>query len=405
VRLAFSKGARGLEAIGPEIGVPIRPALAQRLPSARAIIDRLGEVQCEPKYDGFRLQLHRDGQRVWAFSRRLEDVTASFPDLVASLLRQLKSPRAIIEGEALGYNAKTGAFLPFQETMTRKRKKEIAEASGRNPLRLCSFDLLYAGRESYLPRPQRERTRRLGELLASKPDDAITVTETHLTADAADLDRYFNAMIRRGLEGVVAKKPDAPYRAGARGYDWVKLKRSYQSQLRDTVDLVIVGYLRGRGKRTALGIGSLLGAVYDPARDRFRTVAKVGAGLSESAWRDLRARLDQRATAKKPANVDSMITPDVWVEPASVIEVLADEISRSPFHTAGKSGDEPGYALRFPRVVGVRPDKAAADATTEREIIDLYRLQREAGTRGTQAKRKSREKSRVISGASSRRRH
>jgi DNA ligase-1 len=283
----------------------------------------------------------------------------------------------IIEGEAVGYNAKTGKILPFQDTMSRKRKKQTAE--GRDSLRLFAFDLLYVDRENVMPRPQRVRSQRLSKLVVSKPGGAVTVNETHFTSDARDLDRYFNEMIRRGLEGIVAKKPDAPYQAGSRGYDWVKLKRSYQSELRDTVDLVIVGYLRGRGKRTALGIGSLLGAVYDPTRDRFRTVAKIGAGLTETAWLELRTRLDRRAAGKKPPNVDSLITPDVWVEPATVVEVLADEVTRSPFHTAGKTSNEPGYALRFPRVLSIRTDKGASDATTEREVRDLYRIQREGG--------------------------
>jgi DNA ligase-1 len=184
-------------------------------------------------------------------------------------------------------------------------------------------------------------------------------------------------MIRRGLEGVVAKRPDAPYRAGARGYQWVKLKRAYQSKLRDTVDVVLVGYLAGRGKRAALGIGSMLAAVYDPGTDRFRTVAKIGSGPSEREWKRLRTLLDEQATPTRPRQVDSIISPDVWVEPKLVVEVLADEITRSPLHTCGKSGEQPGYALRFPRMLdGVRTDKAPQDATSEQEIIALYRMQR-----------------------------
>jgi len=376
VRLAFAKGARGLATVGPELGVPVRPALAQRLPSARAIIDRLGEVQAEPKYDGFRLQLHRDGRRVWAFSRRLENVSEMFPDLVEGVLRQLKTTHAIIEGEAVVYDRRTGEFSPFQVTMTRKRKTRIAETAAQSPLRLFAFDLLYAGRDNYLPHPQRERSRRLRELVSGGPDDPIAVTDALTTHDAAELEAYFGAMIHRGLEGVVAKRPDAPYHAGGRGFDWVKLKRAYQSKMRDTVDLVLIGYLRGRGKRASLGIGSLLAAVYDPQHDRFRTVAKIGSGLSDAAWRGLRAQLDQRATRTKPSNVDSLITPDVWVEPTYVVEVLADEITRSPFHTCGKTDDHPGYALRFPRLIGLRADKAPADATTEREVVALYSMQR-----------------------------
>ena len=376
VCLAYNQGGRGLAAVSPEPGIPVRPALAQRLPSAQAIIARLGTVQLEPKYDGFRLQLHRDGSQVWAFSRRLENVTTMFPDLVGALRRQLGSRRGIIEGEAVVHNPETGEFLPFQVTMTRKRKTGIAEAVERYPLRLFAFDLLYAGRRSCLTWPQRRRSRELKRLIRGTSDAPIAVTETFSTSRAEQLEAYFEEMVHRGLEGVVAKRPDATYQAGARGYDWVKLKRAYQSRLRDTVDLVLVGYLLGRGRRAALGIGSLLAAVYDPPHDRFRTVAKIGSGLSERSWKDLRVRLDQDATRSRPPRVDSRITPDVWVTPRVVVEVLADEITRSPSHTCGKTASAPGFALRFPRVLGERADKSPEDATTQAEILRLHRLQR-----------------------------
>ncbi|MGZ3331124.1 MAG: ATP-dependent DNA ligase [Gemmatimonadaceae bacterium] len=377
VCLAFDKRTRSLTNLGPELGVPVRPALAQRLPSAAAIVGRLGKVQVEPKYDGFRLQLHRDGSRVWMFSRRLENVTSMFPDLAAALRKQLRMKRAIIEGEAIAHNPDTGEFQPFQVTMTRKRKTRLAEMANRYPLRLFAFDILYAGHHNCMTDSLRDRARRLRRELPFRNDSALAVTESIVTSDPKKLQAYFDDMIARGLEGIVAKRLDAPYQAGARGFDWVKLKRSYQSKLRDTVDVVLVGYLRGRGKRASLGIGSLVGAVYDPTHDRFRTVAKIGSGLTDAAWKQLRSRLDEDATHGKPARVDSLLEADVWVEPRYVVEVLADEITRSPFHTCGKSGQAPGYALRFPRLVsGVRTDKAATDATTQREIIDMYKQQR-----------------------------
>jgi DNA ligase 1 len=376
IGLAFERGARGLARVTPEIGIPVRPALAQRLPSAESIIQRLGTVQVEPKYDGFRLQLHRDGARVWAFSRRLENVTAMFPELGAAMRRQLRSRRAIIEGEAVGYDPDTGEFLPFQLTMTRKRKDGVAEAAKRHPVRLFAFDLLYAGRTSWIPRAQRDRSRRLAALLPFAAEDCLAVSESRLARQAPELQACFDEMIERGLEGIVAKRPEAPYQAGVRGYHWVKLKRAYQSKLRDTVDLVIVGYLRGRGRRASLGIGSLLGAVYDPRGDRFRTVAKIGSGLTDQAWKELRRRLDQSRLKSRPRQVDALLTPDVWVEPRHVVEVLADEITRSPTHTCGRTGEEPGYALRFPRVLSLRADRDPTDATTEREILTLYRQQR-----------------------------
>ena len=379
VRLAYAGGARALARVRPVVGVPVRPALAQRLPSAAAIIRRLGAVQAEPKYDGIRLQLHRQGDRIWIFSRRLENVTAMFPELAAAARRRLRARRAIIEGEAVVFDQKTKRFLPFQVTMTRKRKHGVAAAARDRPVRLFAFDVLYADGREYLTRTQAQRRRRLIALLSGGRDDSLLVTEALETDRPAELQAYFNIMLRRGLEGVVAKRPDAPYRAGARGFDWVKLKRSYQSKLRDTLDVVLIGYLTGRGKRAKLGIGSLLAAVYDPGQDRFRSVAKIGSGPSEAEWRALRTRLDRGATPNRPRRVDSRITPDVWVEPKLVVEVLADEITRSPNHTCGKSGAAPGYALRFPRMLdGVRADKAPEDATTEHEVLEMYRMQRTA---------------------------
>lgn len=376
VALAFEKGKRALVGIGPTVGIPVRPALAQRLPSSEEIVARLGRVQVEPKYDGFRLQLHREGRNVWAFSRRLEDVTAMFPELTAAALRQLTVARAILEGEALAYQPDTGEFLPFQVTMTRKRKLAVSEAAERYPLRFIAFDVLLAGQRNMLPVPQRVRSARLERLIRHREDAPLVVTERLVTDDPAKVQAYFEEMIHRGLEGIVAKRPDAPYRAGARGFDWVKLKRAYQSKLRDTIDVVVVGYLVGKGKRSTLGIGSLLAAVYDARHDRFRTVAKIGSGLRDEAWRSLRKILDADRVSRKPRNVDSQLTPDVWVTPRVVLEVLADEITRSPFHTCGKSGDESGYALRFPRVVhGVRTDKGPTDATTEQEVLSLFRQQ------------------------------
>lgn len=390
VRLAFRRGARGLARLAPKPGVPVRPARAQRLPSAEAIVRKLGTVLVEPKYDGFRLQLHRNGDRVWAFSRRLDDVSGMFPELTAAAKRQIKARRVIIDGEAIGYDPKTGRFLPFQVTMTRKRRHGIAEAVRQHPLHLCAFDLLYADGKNYMPRPQDERHRRLAAVVRAGRGPVL-VTEELRTDRPDEVQRCFEDMLARGLEGIVAKNPDAPYAAGARKYDWIKLKRAYQQKLRDTFDLVLVGYLVGRGKRARLGIGSLLAAVYDPVHDRFRTVAKIGSGADDRTWIKLRKLLDARATPAKPKRVDATITPDVWVEPHYVVEVLADEITRSPRHTCGATRAGTGYALRFPRILGgVRSDKGPEDATTEREVVAMFKMQRAVGATATRRGRASR---------------
>jgi DNA ligase-1 len=147
----------------------------------------------------------------------------------------------------------------------------------------------------------------------------------------------------------------------------------------DTVDLTVVGYYKGRGQRAEFGIGTLLGAVYDPGSDTFKPVARMGSGLTEEEMVKMKELLDGVALKKKPKSLDSVFEPepDVWCEPRYVVEVAADEVTRSPQHTCGREGDEPGYALRFPRIVGwVREDRRPEDATTVREIVELFRMQK-----------------------------
>jgi DNA ligase-1 len=182
--------------------------------------------------------------------------------------------------------------------------------------------------------------------------------------------------ISQGLEGVVVKRPDSPYQAGARNFNWVKLKRHTSGELNDTVDLVLLGYYYGKGKRAAFGVGALLAGVYDPDKDGFVTITKLGTGLSDAEWREIHKRADKLQFEHKPARVESILVPDVWLKPEVVVEVMADEITRSPRHTAGMSDGEPGYALRFPRIVSFREaDKRPEDATTVKEIAEMFAQQ------------------------------
>lgn len=375
-RLLLTEGAKALETVQPQVGKPIMVELAERLPSPEAIIKKVGRVEAEPKYDGLRLQLHKDNSRIRFFTRRLEDVTGMFPELARAAQRQIAAKRAIIDGEAVVYNPETGEFLPFQVTVRRKRKYGIEEMEARYPLRYFAFDLLYFDNTDITGKQLAYRRQKLEELIKRTPDDPIQVTPHITTQDPEELERFFQEYIERGLEGIVVKKPDAVYQAGKRSFNWVKLKRGYRAELRDTVDVVIVGYLVGKGKRAKFGIGSLLGAVYDHDNDRFRTVTKIGSGLTEEEWAEMKRLLDQNRTPVAPPRVDSLITPDVWTEPKYVVEVQADEITRSPHHTCGKVGKAPGYALRFPRVINFRWDKRPEDATTEEEILEMYKTQK-----------------------------
>jgi len=362
-------------ALDVRIGKPIHAQLAERLPSAEAIIAKMGTVVAQYKYDGLRAQIHKDGQRVTIFSRSLEDQSHMFPELIAGTLKQVRAERAILDAEALAYNATSEEFLPFQETTRRRRKHGIEALAEQLPLKAFVFDILYKDGASLLDTPLAERLKILEETL-HPADDTLMLTASHIVQDAHALTLLFDEAISKGLEGLVVKKLESRYEAGARNFNWVKLKRHSAGALNDTIDCVLLGYLYGRGKRAAFGAGSLLVGLYDPERDLFVTVTKIGTGLSDEQWRSIRERTKGLEVDHRPARVSSLIEPSVWVEPQLVLEVLADEITRSPTHTAGKVGDEPGYALRFPRLVSFRErDKKPEDATTVQELIELYHSQ------------------------------
>jgi len=374
--LLRTQGTAAVAAITIRPGNPVRPALAERLPDATAILARLGPCLVEPKFDGFRLQVHRAGEEVRIFSRNLEEMSAMFPE-VTEATRRLGAGDAIFEGEVLAYNPATEEFLPFQQTTRRRRKHGVGELAAELPLRLFVFDLLYVSGTDLTPLPYTERRKQLRNLLGETEERGVlAAAPAELVSEPEALERFFEQSISQGLEGIVAKKPDAPYQAGARNFNWVKLKRVSAGHIQDTVDCVILGYLYGRGKRAAFGVGALLVGVYDPERDEFATVTKIGTGLSDAEWRDVRERCDRITVEQRPARVTALITPSAWVEPQVVIEVLADEITRSPMHTCGMREGESGYALRFPRLVSFRDaDKRPEDATTVAEIMTLYAQQ------------------------------
>ncbi len=365
---------RAVAQLDVQVGKPIRPQLAERLPDAETIIKKMGLVDAEYKYDGLRTQIHKDGQLVSIFSRNMENMTQMFPEIVEGTRKQVQADSVILDAEALAYHPASEEFLPFQETSRRRRKHDIEAMASQMPLKAFVFDILYKDGVSLLEKPLVERMKILEETI--QPDDILMLTSHQIVRDAKTLSLLFEEAISKGLEGVVAKKLDSPYEAGARNFNWVKLKRHSAGALQDTIDCVLLGYIFGRGKRAALGAGALLVGVYDPKQDMFVTVSKIGTGLTDEEWRSIRERTKGLVVDHKPARVSSLIEPGVWLEPKIVVEVLADEITRSPIHTAGKVGDEPGYALRFPRLVAFREkDKRPEDATTVEELIEMYQRQ------------------------------
>lgn len=374
-RLIKSEGIEGIKKVAPHLFTPIIMMRAERLSSGEEIVKQIGLCAIEPKYDGFRLQIHykKKTGEVRLYSRNLEDVSYMYPDIIMGVQQEIEADEIIFEGEAIGYNPQTKIFLPFQETVQRKRKYDIEEKAKEIPLKLFVFELLCYNGTSYINETFTKRREILEKVIDKKntPEKQTTILAPHkLMEDATLIESTFDEAIGEGLEGIIAKKLDGTYRPGARGWNWIKFKRSYSSKIHDTVDCLVMGYDTGKGKRTDFGIGAFLVGVYDEKEECYKTVSKIGTGLTDLEWREMKTRCDALQTNKKPNEyiVDKTLEVDMWVTPGIVVEIKADEITQSPTHTAQ-------FALRFPRLVRFRDDKSKTDVTTSTEISDLYTKQ------------------------------
>ena len=357
-------------------GAPIRVMAAQRLSNAEEIIEKLGgHCSAEYKLDGERFQIHKDGDVINIFSRRLENITHMYPDAVKLTIDHIKVDQAIIEGEVVAYNPDNGEDMPFQTLMKRRRKYKIDEMMAKIPVRVYLFDCLYDGEDLTL-KPYLYRIERLDSIIDST--DEFKPVERLETNDPEELERFFQQSLADGTEGLIVKSTsdDSIYRAGARSWLWVKLKRSYQSKMQDHVDLAVVGAFYGRGRRAG-SYGALLVAAYDPLDNKYKTVCKVGTGFTDENLEAMPGRLDQYRSDSKPSNVDSMLEAEVWFDPIVVMEVLGDEITASPLHLAafGEIRKDAGLAIRFPRFTRWREDKSTDEVTRVGEILDMYNAQ------------------------------
>ena len=409
--IAYELKKGGIEAIRSmhiQVGVPIRPAAAERLENAAAIIEKIGPCVVQPKLDGFRLQVHVDMRHekpiIRFFSRNLLDMSNMFPEFV-EVCKKFPVKTFIADGEAIVYDPNTGSYLPFQETVKRKRKHGIEEIVSELPLQLNLFDLLYIDGKSLLYTEHHVR-RDLLETFYDQYMDHIGVAkksskveqlslfssgiqeetpeqlvqtlqiiqEIHVNT-AEELEHYFLKEISAGLEGVVVKKIDSLYQAGNRNFNWIKLKYQATSKLEDSIDVVILGYYPGKGKRAHFGIGAFLVGVYNESLNVFQTVAKIGTGLTDEEWIAMKKLCDQHKSLQKPKDIvcAKELYPSVWVEPLNVCEVIADEITISPLHTAGKSDSHLGFALRFPRFVRNRIDKSPFQTTSIKELMSMHK--------------------------------
>lgn len=375
-RILAEEGLDGLEEVHLRVGVPVRAMLCERLPTLDQVFGKMGRPALEYKYDGLRIQAHvRDG-RVQLFSRRLEDLTEQFPDLVEGIQAAFQGKEGVVEGEAVPVDVNTGAFLPFQAVSTRRGRKYGLEAAvEETPVRLLVFDCLYLDGDELLRQPYARRREALEGCI--QETEGVALAEVRITDSRAEAEAFFDEAVERGCEGVIAKDLASAYQAGSRGWQWIKYKRDYKAEMADTVDLVVVGAFAGRGRRAGT-YGALLMAAYDTAEDRFRTACKLGSGFDDATLLALPDRLDAHRIEARHARVDSELEADAWFEPAVVLEVLGAEITLSPTHTAGRGAlkEATGLAIRFPRFTGRwREDKKPRDATSVDELLSMYRSQ------------------------------
>ncbi|MHB8632411.1 MAG: ATP-dependent DNA ligase [Thermoplasmatota archaeon] len=373
-------GPKAVAKLGIRPGVPVRPMAAERAATLGEIFTRMqGEVGMEYKYDGLRLQAHipRSGSPIRFFSRRLEEVTPQYPDVARALEAHFRGRGCIVEGEAVAIDA-DGHLRPFQDVSRRRgRKADVEEVATEIPITLFLFDILADGDENVMGESHLERRQRL-EALCPK-DGPIRLSKLKVAKDVEGMELFFDEALEEGAEGIMCKDPRAPYKAGARGFAWIKFKADYDESLVDTLDLVAIGAFYGRGRRAGW-YGALLMAAYDPEAGRWESVCKLGTGFSDEVLKGLKGRFSALVSQERPAAVDGGLEPDVWFRPEIVMEVQAAELSLSPVHRAGwgRFREGAGLAARFPRFTGrFRDDKGPREATTVAELAGIYSLRRE----------------------------
>tara|TARA_B110000014_G_scaffold150682_1_gene105187 strand:- start:1599 stop:3311 length:1713 start_codon:yes stop_codon:yes gene_type:complete len=359
---------------------PIRPMLADRVKSEEEAVKRIGdEFAAEYKLDGERVQIHIQNNKVILFSRSLENITYYYPDIVEKISDIVNANDGIFEAEIVAINKNTGNFLPFQELMHRRRKHKLDQAITDYPITVNFFDVLYHNGNELLNYPYNERRKNLEKTI--KENEFAKLIPMSIVKNTTDISDVLENSINSGCEGLMLKVLDANYRAGSRGSNWLKLKREYQNELGDSLDLVVVGAFFGRGRRTGK-YGTLLLSTYNSEDDSFPTICKVGTGFTDENLDQLFQILSNKVILKKNPRVESNIESDIWFEPELVLEVVASEITLSPIHKTGLNliRKDTGFALRFPKFTGkIRTEKLAEDASCPEEVNALYKNQNKTG--------------------------
>ena len=373
------QGINGIKKFEIAIFNPIRPMLADRVKSEEDAIKKFqDEFAAEYKLDGERAQIHKKGNEIIIFSRSLEKITRYYPDIVEKIPNLLICDECILEAEVVAINEDTGNFLPFQELMHRRRKYKLEKAVSDYPITVNFFDILFLNGKKIIDLPYLERRNNLLKIV--KDDKFVKVIPMSIIKNEGDVLEILENSINSGCEGLMLKMLQSPYRAGMRGSNWLKLKREYQNELGDSLDLIVIGAFFGKGRRTGR-YGTLLLASYNSENDTFPSICKVGTGFTDESLDQLYQILSPNVTIKKNSKIESDMNADVWFEPNLIIEIVASEITLSPIHKTGFNilRKESGLALRFPKFTGkIRSEKNVEDASTDEEVIALYKSQKKS---------------------------
>jgi DNA ligase 1 len=378
-------------------GTPVASKLVEREANSEAVWKRMPNAFVQPKLDGLRGQLHYKKAEaitssedlseelqspVSIFSRNMETMTDQFPEIALGLT-QLGVDSIILDSEIIGFNDTSQKYMSYQDTMKRRRKYDIGEYSKNIPVKAMCFDILYLNGEDLTQTPIEVRLQKLEKIL-EKSNSALAMLETKQMTSEDELEEYFKDKVENGLEGIITKQPGTNYDPGTRNFKWIKLKANTRSDLVDTIDAVVLGYYAGKGDRARFGFGTLLAGVYDPKEDKYYSIGKVGSGFKEEEMKKIFEDMSKLKIDSKPENVEveSILFPDVWIEPKIVIEVIADEITRSPSHTAARNkpskvpndDSAKGLSIRFPRMKLWMRDKNLPN--TVDEIIRMYELRK-----------------------------
>ena len=382
-----TEGINGILKFTTSLFSPIRPMLADRVKSEDDAFKKIkNDFAAEYKLDGERAQIHKKNNEIVLFSRSLENITRYYPDVVEKISKCINANDGIFEAEIVAVNENTGNFLPFQELMHRRRKYKLEQAVSDYPITVNFFDVLYYNQTDYLEKPYMERRKTLENII--KENNFAKLVPMSIVSNEGDETESLENSINSGCEGLMLKVIDSPYRAGTRGNNWLKLKREYQNELGDSLDLVVVGAFFGRGRRTGK-YGTLLLSSYNSESDTFPTICKVGTGFTDENLDQLFQILSSKVTLKKNPRVESTMEADIWFEPELVLEIVASEISLSPIHKTGLNmiRKDIGFALRFPKFTGkIRSEKSAEDASVDEEVLALYKNQKKSEMNWTRAK-------------------